>query len=146
MHQSPVCNPLNLASLLPGDRNLTWNYTALRGIIMGEHLLSTYNIICWLSHWNKNQTNMVTICIGSSNCFVYISLNRIPLLSIIGPSPKGPVMQIFYDVSTIIPNKLLNKHLSCWWFETSWGSCDNIPLNVIMVPVVCLHFCFMFQF
>ena len=35
---------------------------------------------------------------------------------------KSPVLwsfDVFFDVS---PNNLMDKHSSCWWFETSWGS------------------------
>ena len=37
---------------------------------------------------------------------------------------KGPVMQGFCVFFVVIPNRLLNKHSSYWWFETSWRSCD----------------------
>ena len=43
---------------------------------------------------------------------------------------KGPLMWSF-DVSFVVElEKLLNKHLSCWWFEMPWCPCEVIVMHI----------------
>ena len=51
-----------------------------------------------------------------------------------GESTSDPWITVTKGYKAIVFSSMLNQQSSCWWFETPWGSCNVIILNLMTSP------------